>query len=203
MQHLDELRQYWDRAAATFDDEPDHGLRTPSVRRAWCDLLLRWLPSLPASLLDIGCGTGSLSVLMAELGLTVTAIDLSPGMLEQAQAKAQDAGQPILFQVMEASDPQLAPQLFDVILCRHLLWALPEPAHVLQRWLKLLKPGGRLLLIEGFWHTGGGLHAQQVVNALPPTLADVVVQDLSTQLDLWGGAVADERYLVTAILRLP
>ena len=49
----------------------------------------------------------------------------------------------------------------------HLLWALREPAQVLQRWVNLLVPGGRLILIEGYWHTGGGLHAEEVTEALP------------------------------------
>ena len=74
----------------------------------------------------------------------------------------------------------------------------PEPALVLRRWTDLLAPGGRLLLIEGCWHTGGGLHAEAVVAALPPAMVHVVVQPLSEQPDLWGGAVTDERYLVVA-----
>lgn len=197
-QILVEMRQYWDGAAATFDDEPDHGLRDPLVRQAWLDLLLPWLPESPATLLDIGCGTGSLTVLLAELGYTLTGIDLSSAMLAQAQAKAQKAGQAIVFHVMEATNPALPAHAFDLILCRHLLWALPAPHQVLQNWGHLLKPGGRLLLIEGYWHTGGGLHAQEVIAALPSTMTNVVVQPLNTQPVLWGGAVSDERYLIIA-----
>jgi len=197
-QPLDKARQYWDKAAATFDDEPDHGLRDPVVRHAWRDLLLPWLPPAPATILDIGCGTGSLSVLLATLGHTVTGIDFAPAMLAQARAKAARAGQAITFQVMDAAQPQLPPQQFDLILCRHLLWALPEPHLVLQRWVDLLTPGGRLLLIEGYWHTGGGLHAKEVVATLPISLTNVAVQTLSDQPTLWGDAVTDERYLVIA-----
>ena len=42
-----------------FDDEPDHGLLDPNIRRAWADLILPQLPPAPASVLDVGCGTGS------------------------------------------------------------------------------------------------------------------------------------------------
>ncbi|MEZ4728236.1 MAG: class I SAM-dependent methyltransferase [Caldilineaceae bacterium] len=197
-QHLDTARLAWDEAAATFDDEPDHGLRDLVVRRAWRDMLAPWLPPAPAMILDIGCGTGSLSVLLATLGHTVTGIDFAPAMLAQAQAKAAQAGQAITFQVMDAAQPHLPPQHFAVILCRHLLWALPAPHQVLQRWADLLAPEGRLLLIEGYWHTGSGLHAEEVVAALPAALTKVTVQTLSDQPALWGGAVADERYLVVA-----
>jgi len=193
-------RAYWDSQAAIFDNEPDHGLRDPKVRQAWTNLLVQWLPDGPTAVLDIGCGTGSLSLVLTELGHTVTGIDLSPAMLTQAEAKAQAAGQPITFKVMNGADPQFAPQQFDVVLCRHLLWALPEPAQVLQRWVKLLKPGGRLVLIEGYWHTGGGLHAQEIVEMLPVAVSNVTIQQLSDQPVLWGGAVTDERYAVIAVL---
>lgn len=189
---------YWDSAAATFDNEPDHGLRDPAVRRAWRDLLLPWLPPAPAPLLDIGCGTGSLTLLLAQLGYQMTGIDFAPAMVAQAQAKAQAAGHAIPFYVMDAAQPHLPAQHFALILCRHLLWALPEPDLVLQRWTELLLPGGRLLLIEGYWHTGGGLHAEAVVATLPSAIVNVVVQPLSAQSELWGSAVTDERYLVAA-----
>ncbi len=197
----DQLRatqQYWDNEAATFDNEPDHGLRDPIVRQAWADLLTQWLPATPTTILDIGCGTGSLSLLLATLGHTVTGIDLSPAMIAQAKQKAHAAGQSITFQVMAAAEPPLDQAAFGVVLCRHLLWALPVPARVLARWRALLQPTGRLLLIEGFWHTGGGLHAETVLAALPTDLRPATLVDLAVQSALWGGPVVDERYLIVA-----
>lgn len=189
-------QQYWNEQAAVFDNEADHGLRDPLVRSAWTELLTTWLPATRARVLDIGCGTGSLSLVLAELGHEVTGIDFAPAMIEQARAKAHAAGQPIPFQVMDAATPDFGPGQFDLIVCRHLLWVLPEPAQVLQSWVKLLAPAGRLLLIEGYWHTGGGLHAQQILAMLPPTLSIVVVENLSARRDLWGATVTDERYLL-------
>lgn len=190
--------QYWDALAATFDDEPDHGLRDPAVRGAWVDRLLSWLPPGRAAILDAGCGTGSLSVLLAALGHEVIGIDWSPAMIVQAQTKAAVSGQPVIFTVMDAANPQFPSRRFDVILCRHVLWALPEPTAALHRWADLLAPGGRLLLIEGYWHTGGGLHAAEIVNALPPWLTNVRVENLDDEPLLWGGVVSDERYAVIA-----
>jgi 2-polyprenyl-3-methyl-5-hydroxy-6-metoxy-1,4-benzoquinol methylase len=65
----------WDQQAATFDDEPDHGLRDPAVRDAWIALLTPVLPDPPASIVDLGCGTGSLSVLLAQAGHHVHGLD--------------------------------------------------------------------------------------------------------------------------------
>ena len=52
--------QFWDQEAASFDNQPDHGLGDPVVRDAWRGLLEEWLSLTQAKVLDIGCGTGSL-----------------------------------------------------------------------------------------------------------------------------------------------
>lgn len=195
---LQESRQYWDRLAPAFDEEPDHGLHDPVVRQAWSGLLKTWLPDTQATILDIGCGTGSLSVALAGLGHTVSGGDLSPAMIALAQAKAAAQGLQIEFQVMDAAFPRLPRQHFDVVICRHLLWALPGPEQALQRWAELLKQNGRLILIEGYWKTGVGLHAQEITAMLPSSFTHVCVQNLSDDPRLWGGAVCDERYAVIA-----
>lgn len=194
----DESHKLWDDAASTFDDEPDHGLRDAAVRQAWLDLLKRALPDPPAAVLDVGCGTGSLSLLLAEAGYQVTGIDFSPAMIAQAAAKASAATQAITLQRMDAAFPEFPPRQFDVVLCRHLLWALPEPADVLSRWVDLLKPDGRLLLIEGLWATGAGLPAPVLQAMLPAELTDVAIQNLGNQPALWGKVVTDARYIITA-----
>ena len=167
--------------------------------QAWTERLAAWLPPSPAAILDIGCGTGSLSVIMAGLGNQVTGIDAAPNMIALARAKAARAGQNIKFAVMDAAFPRFVDQHFDVIVCRHVLWALPAPKDVLRRWVDLLAQAGRLILIEGFWHTGAGLHAAQIVESLPTCLSEVSIQPLSGQPNLWGGVVKDERYAVTAV----
>jgi ubiquinone/menaquinone biosynthesis C-methylase UbiE len=128
----------------------------------------------------------------------VVGVDLSPAMIELAKEKAQKEQQAIQFHVMDAAFPDFPSQKFDAILCRHLLWTLPEPAKVLQRWIKLLKPKGRLVLIEGFWHTGAGLKSKALLELLPDSMSQVKLQDLSEQQALWGKVVDDERYLITA-----
>ena len=84
----------WDTSASHYDEEPDHGLLDPLVRAAWRGLLVAALPPAPAVVADLGCGTGSLSVLLAEEGYVVCGLDSSPAMLELAAAKAEAAGSP-------------------------------------------------------------------------------------------------------------
>jgi len=195
---LQETRQYWNDAAPTFDREPDHGLRDPVIRENWTHFLKTWLPRTPANVLDMGCGTGSLSVVLAGLGHQVTGIDLSPSMISFAQAKAAAQGFQIAFHVMDAAFPQLPDQKFDVIICRHLLWALPAPEQVLQRWAEFLVHPGRIILIEGHWSTGAGLHAKELMELLPHSFVNISVQNLSDNPNFWGGDVTDERYAIIA-----
>lgn len=188
----------WDAEAATFDEEPDHGLRDPAVRAAWAARLHAWLPETPCDLLDLGCGTGSLSLLAAERGHHVTGVDLSPRMIDLARAK--HAGRDAVFLVGDAQAPPVGEQRFDVLLVRHVLWALPDPGRVLRRWRGLLRPGGRLVLVEGVWGdvTPVGLAADRLTAILRPLASDVRVEPLSGDAGLWGREVTDERYAVLA-----
>ena len=190
----------WDARAATFDDEPDHGLRDPLTREAWRRLLVEHLPAPPAEVLDLGCGTGSLSVLLAEQGHLVRGLDMSPAMVARARAKASAAGAGVgaSFVVGDAADPACDDRSADVVLSRHVLWALPDPDAALARWVDLLRPGGRLVLVEGRWHTGAGLTAEECVELVRRRRehADVVRLDDPV---LWGGPIEDERYLVLSL----
>lgn len=196
---LEDTRQYWDDAAASFDEEPDHGLRDPLILEHWTNFLQASLPSTATTILDIGCGTGSLSVVLAKLGHNVTGIDLSSAMIALARTKAERLGLEIEFHVMDAASPHLLHKHFDAIVCRHLLWTLPEPKQVLQKWADLLKEEGRLLLIEGYWGTGAGMQVNEIVELLPASFKDVSVQNLSENSNFWGRDVTDDRYAIIAI----
>lgn len=195
---LNASREEWDKEAPQFDNEADHGLNHPDVHQAWKALLQEIIIPSADTILDIGCGTGSLSLLLAELGYQVTGADLSPKMLDIAREKTKSAGYDIAYHQMDVAYPEFDAESFDVIVCRHVLWALPEPENVLERWQKLLKPRGQLVLIEGFWHTGAGLYADDIMAMLPPNMHSTM-QDLSKNPQYWGKEVQDERYLISAI----
>ncbi|MFD9433681.1 class I SAM-dependent methyltransferase [Streptomyces sp. NPDC060002] len=188
----------WDVAAAAFDEEPDHGLRDPGVRAAWARRLRVWLPERGCDLLDLGCGTGSLSLLAAEQGHRVTGVDLSPAMIDLARAKL--AGRDAVFLLGDAAAPPVGEQRFDTLLVRHVLWTLPDPARALRHWRGLVRPGGRLVLVEGVWGTVTpvGIPADRLTALLAPLTEHARVERLSQDAGLWGGAVADERYAVVA-----
>ena len=192
-----DVARYWDAQAARFDEEPDHGLRDPAVRESWRELLLSALPPAPARVADLGCGTGSVTVLLAAEGYEVHGVDLSEAMVAAAAAKAAAAGVTASVRQGDATFPALAPASFDVVFVRHVLWALPEPEAVVGRWIRLLRPGGRLVLVEGRWHTGAGLSADQCRELVAAHARDIVVSTLDSPR-LWGKPITDERYLLVA-----
>jgi SAM-dependent methyltransferase len=162
-----------------------------------------WIPDDAADVLDAGCGTGSLSLLLAGHGHRVTGIDLSPRMVEHARGKL--AGHDATVLLGDAGDPP-AGQRFDVVLCRHLLWTLPNPHAALRRWFGALRPGGHLVLIEGRWGLPvrerpmpwwGGVSADVLAATVRPLAARVHVEHLTDPL-LWGKEIDDERYVVLA-----
>ncbi|GAA2310087.1 class I SAM-dependent methyltransferase [Streptomyces kunmingensis] len=188
----------WDAAAAAFDDEPDHGLRDPEVRAAWAERLAGWLPPTPGDLLDLGCGTGSVSLLAAERGHRVTGVDFAPNMVERARIKL--ANHDAEFLVGDAASPPVPAASYDVVLVRHVLWALPEPAAALRHWVTLLRPGGRLVLVEGVWGEvdPAGIPADRLLGWARRWFVDVRHEALSADVRLWGKQIGDERYAVVA-----
>lgn len=204
MVDLQGVRAHWDAQAVGFDDEPDHGLRDPATYAAWDSLLISVLGSELRQVVDLGAGTGTLSLLLARRGHAVVGLDISPAMATRAAEKALAEELSAGFGVADAADPPVAAGSVDVVLGRHVLWALPEIGAVLDRWLGLLRPGGRLVLIEGFWQAdgdpsgcGGGLRAQQVLLALRGLGVTPQLRPLP-QRRYWGREITDERYLITA-----
>lgn len=208
------IAAFWDAAADSFDEEADHGLRAPRVRDAWAARLASWLPSPPTDVLDLGCGTGSLSLLLAQHGHRVIGIDLSPRMVEHARHKLATADLDARVLVGDAADPPPLGHDVDVVLVRHLLWTLPDPTAALRRWITLSRPGGRLVLIEGRWNTTaddtyieasgslpwtGGVTAQTLAGTLQPLVTDLRIEPL-TDPRLWGRVKNDERYAIIATI---
>lgn len=209
MRDLRAIEAYWSEQAATFDDEPDHGLGTPELRAAWASRFDEWIPKREQRVLDLGCGTGSLSVLLAQLGHTVMGIDLSPAMVALARAKTAKVGLEVEFSVGDASAPAVPDQSFDVVLSRHVVWTIPEPPQALERWARLLSEEGRLVLVEGRWSElrassdlsnwgDGGVSATDLAEAIDPLFELVEHHPLSHDAALWGKPVADERYALVA-----
>jgi len=75
------------------------------------------------------------------------------------------------------------------------LWAMSDPADALRRWAGLLRPGGRLVLVEGLWSNGAGLRAEQTVDLVEGLGRHAELARLSDP-SYWGREIDDDRYAV-------
>ncbi|MFD6067573.1 MULTISPECIES: DUF2203 family protein [Amycolatopsis] len=128
----------FDGIAARYDEDPFHGLVA--------DALVDGLGcTAPERVLDVATGTGvaAFAALRLEPG-EVLAIDISPGMIAQAEAKAatHDPGKRITWQVASAVPSPVEDEGADAVLCASSLHFLGSAA--LRDWLRALRPGGRV-----------------------------------------------------------
>jgi ubiquinone/menaquinone biosynthesis C-methylase UbiE len=144
----DRIRDYWDADAHTYDETRSHSISDTLEAAAWRQALAEALPVPGSTVLDVGAGTGALSLLAAELGYEVTALDLSPGMLGRAELKAKERrlDERMHFVAGSATEPPEGP--FDAVIERHVLWTMPDPVGAMARWREVSR---RLVLFEGVW----------------------------------------------------
>jgi S-adenosylmethionine-dependent methyltransferase len=115
--------------------------------------LEEFLPQGKQSLraLDIGCGTGALSIRLARVGVQVTLLDESLPMLDFAQRAAQDAGVTDRIVLKHGDAAQFANLLpaetFDLILCHNVLEYVEDPCAVLRRAARVLRDPSSIISV--------------------------------------------------------
>ena len=192
---VEDTRTFWDEQAATFDNEPDHGLTDADTRQAWETLLDGLLQDSRDPVVDLGCGTGSVSALLAQRGHQVFGVDVSPRMIEVAENKARRAGLDIEYSVGDVQTLAVPATTYGAVLSRHLLWAVSNPEDVVARWSAPLPAHGSFIAIEGVWNTAGTA-PEIVFGALQAHFTNVDYSDLSDHSALWGKDVTDHRYAI-------
>jgi ubiquinone/menaquinone biosynthesis C-methylase UbiE len=144
-----QVAAHWNRRAPGFDADFGHSIRTAAERAAWdriLDLVVGGRGTLDA--LDVGCGTGFLSLELARRGHRVTGIDFAPQMLAEARKKAAAQGVAVRFEAGDAEQLPFAEGSFDLVMTRHVLWTLPHPEQAIDEWIRVLRPGGRLAAMD-------------------------------------------------------
>jgi ubiquinone/menaquinone biosynthesis C-methylase UbiE len=143
----DEIRDYWSARAETFDLSPGHEIFGDDERTAWHTLIEKHLgPGTGRRALDLASGTGVISRLLCERGYSVTGLDFSEPMLERAKAKTR--GLDASYVMGDAENTFFPDEAYDVMMTRHLVWTLPNPAAAFADWFRVLKPGGKILIVD-------------------------------------------------------
>ena len=143
------IKNYWDWRSASFGHDAD---KSAAIAIQWESIVHQLVRGAPGKrALDIGTGTGQFAIYLARCGFDVTAIDISEAMIAEARRYVANQRLQIDFRTGDAESLGFADQTFDVIASRNLLWTLPQPHQALVEWRRVLKPGGRLMLSDGFW----------------------------------------------------
>ncbi len=146
----DDIRDYWSLRAQTYDASPGHGIARHAEIEAWSRLIRRHLgDGKDRKALDLACGTGVMTMLMHRLGFDVTGLDFTEPMMARARRKSDEANASIRFLMRDAEETMEPDDSYDVIITRHLVWTLTDPDKAFADWMRIIKPGGRLLIIDG------------------------------------------------------
>lgn len=124
---------------------------TAKSMRDFQELAQRIAREVPAgaSVLEVAPGPGYLSIELAKLGpFRVTGLDLSRDMVKIARAKAEEAGVNVDFQQGNSSNLPFPAGTFDFLVCRAAFKNFAQPVRALQEMHRVLKPGGRALIID-------------------------------------------------------
>ncbi|MEU4421043.1 methyltransferase domain-containing protein [Actinoplanes sp. NPDC024001] len=217
MSAQDRINAYWTGRAPAYDDYQQRPERLAADEQAWAGVWAEALPAGPLDVLDVGTGSGQVAMTLARLGHRVTGIDLSDGMLERARAHAATLADGPEFRPGDAVDPDFPDRSFDAITGRYVMWTLREPRTAVANWIRLLRPGGVVAMVDSTWFPNGlenasenfaGFYDAEVREALPLAaaksidetvlllanagLTDVTATPLTTIYDL------DQRYGVAA-----
>ena len=139
------IESYWDKRSFGFSAVRRRELEGSDVAR-WQRLICCHLPAQRRlRILDVGTGAGFFAVLFARMGHTVTGIDMSAGMIHEAQKNLAAFGCSAKLWKMNAQQLDFPAASFDVVISRNLTWTLPDAMQAYREWHRVLRADGMLL----------------------------------------------------------
>jgi len=137
------------------------------------------------SVLDVGCGTGEILVRLAERfpQASFIGVDLEEPHLALAASRCAEFGARVRFERGDALALSFSDSTFDLVICRHVVQAVPDPGRVIAEIRRVLRPGGRVHLIAEdygmLWTHPTELDSDGFWQVLPPRFAAAVGCDLN------------------------
>lgn len=142
---VDVIRDFWNRRSTTYEDQ--HELTSLDVWKEYMKELIG--PDLSAKILDLATGTGMIANLLGEMGYTcVKGMDISENMMDIARQHAKEKNTGVTFVYGNALELPLEDSSVDVLVNCRLLWTLLEPATALEEWIRVVKPGGKIISLH-------------------------------------------------------
>jgi ubiquinone/menaquinone biosynthesis C-methylase UbiE len=153
---LERMRRHWDRQSAGYDQKMDRAERLFGDTRAWV------CRQATGEVLEVAVGTGLNLGLYPEQA-TVTGMDLSPAMLDVARRRAAELGREVDLRVGNAQRLEFDDASFDSVVCTFGLCAVPDDGGAVDEMVRVLRPGGLLLLADHVVSTSAPVRALQAV----------------------------------------
>ncbi|MDG4785039.1 methyltransferase domain-containing protein [Micromonospora sp. WMMD1102] len=188
MSAQDRINAYWTGRAPSYDEYQQRPDRFADDQQVWSAIWERALPPAPLDVLDVGTGTGQAAIVLAGLGHRVTGIDLADGMLERARQHAAAIANGPVIRHGDAVHPDFPAASFDAVTSRYLMWTLREPQVAVANWVRLLRPGGTVAVVDSTWFPNGldnasedfaGHYDAQVQAVLPLATAKSIDQTVA------------------------
>ncbi|MPZ66734.1 MAG: methyltransferase domain-containing protein [Pseudonocardiaceae bacterium] len=147
--------RYWDEHSKTYD-------RQMRFMDRWLFRDTRsWIcRQATGEVLEVAIGTG-LNLVHYPTEVALTGIELSPEMLEIAQRRARELDRAVDLRIGDAEALDLPDAAFDTVVCTFSLCAIPDYQAALREMLRVLRPGGRLLLADHVASSSAPLRAGQ------------------------------------------
>jgi ubiquinone/menaquinone biosynthesis C-methylase UbiE len=136
------LRRYWDKHARTYDQQMAFW-----ERRLFGDGRQWVCAQASGEVLEVAIGTGR-NLPHYPQGIRLTGIDFSPAMLELAGRQADRLGLTVDLRLGDAQALELPDASFDTVVCTFSLCAIPDERRAIAEMRRVLRPGGRLLLLD-------------------------------------------------------
>ncbi len=165
-----ETQAKWDKVAPNFDVMAGRG-----AENRWRPFKEELFAHMDGKILFLALGTG-LDIPTFPSGKTITAIDISPKMLEKAKPRIAGYNGELLAQVMDVHDMSFEDNSFDQVFTSCTFCSVPRPIEGLQQLMRILKPGGEIFMFE---HTGSRYYPFKVMMDFMTLLTSRVGPDMN------------------------
>ncbi|MCS4225331.1 class I SAM-dependent methyltransferase [Sphingobacterium sp. BIGb0165] len=148
---INRITSYWDKQSKIWREEKEEAWSQPETAN-WLNFFEEILldPKLGGkNILEIGTASGYFGNIMTKAGFAVTAIDLSPNMINEAKQVSDALNLTVDYHVMDAQNLAFDDDKFDLVFTRLMTWTIPDLFKCYSEIFRVLKPGGMFINFDG------------------------------------------------------